>query len=218
MPARMWTLRAALVGFLDLVAPLRCLGCEVELEGAARFCGACAPLLERAPPGAGAAFSYGGPLADAIRRLKYGGRSESAAPLGALLADRAVELAGRIDRVVPVPLHAGRLAARGYDQAALLALPVARRLGVPLDTGALRRVRATRVQASLPREHRVANVRAAFAARGVEGRRVLVIDDVRTTGATLGEACAAILAARASSVTALALAAVEGDRDEAAGP
>ncbi len=208
--------RAAILGaFTRLLAPARCPGCDLgpgESEG--RFCPACAPLLETAaqrPPAlAAAAYVYGGPLAEALRRLKYGGRSELGAPLGALLADAALPYAGRVDRVIALPLHPGRLRERGFNQSALLARPVARALGLPLDLSGLHRVRPTRDQASLPRAERAANVRGAFAVLGRRhGDRVLLIDDVRTTGATLAAAAEALLDCGFAQVRTLALARAE---------
>jgi ComF family protein len=205
---------------LKLLSPARCAACDALLaERESAFCAACAPLLEpsastlepgAAPVGAPAAFLYGGPLADAIQRLKYAGRSELARPLGALLADYAIVFGGLVERVVPVPLHPSRLRERGFNQSALLARPVARALGVPFDPYWLARVRPTRDQASLAREARGHNLRGAFAARGVRAQRVLLIDDVRTTGATLAEASEALLRAGCERVHTLALARAAG--------
>jgi ComF family protein len=208
---------AIATAWLRLLAPPRCPGCDTWLRADQPwFCAACLPLLERVaeserPPRPGAAvFLYGGPLADAILRLKYAGRTELAPVLGALLAEAALPYAGAIDRVVAVPLHPSRLRERGYNQSALLALPVARALGVPLDCACLRRVRPTREQASLVRARRADNVRGAFAPRaGLERQRVLVIDDVRTTGATLAAAAQVLSNAGCREVRTLALARTE---------
>lgn len=152
-------------------------------------------------------MEFGGPLADALRRLKYARRTELVPALAALLAGACAPLAGRVDAVVPIPLHPARLRARGFNQAALLAAPVAARLGVPLDAGALRRVRDTPAQAGLGASDRASNVRGCFAARLRPGRtRVLVIDDVRTTGATFAEAARALREAGAIEVHVRALA------------
>ena len=188
------------------------------LEDDAPFCPACAPLIERVdlpafgpPIAAASAFLYGGPLAAAIQRLKYAGRTELARPLGALLADYALVFGGRVDRVVPVPLHERRLRTRGFNQSALLARPVAEALGVSLDARAIARVRPTRDQASLRREARSHNLRGAFVARAVQRPdRVLLIDDVRTTGATLAEAADALLQGGCVQVQTLALARAVG--------
>jgi ComF family protein len=201
-----------------LLAPSLCPGCDLpRVVGDGSFCLACAPLLERPPvsqrpPGlAAAAYLYAGPMADAICRLKYGGRTELAPILGRLLADAALPHAGCIDRVVPLPLHSVRLRERGFNQSALLAGPVARALGVRLDVRSLVRVRPTCDQASLPRAHRADNVRGAFAVVGRHGEgRVLLIDDVRTTGATLAAAAQTLLEGGFAEVSTLALARAEG--------
>jgi ComF family protein len=202
--------------FLELVAPRRCPGCDgiAVRAGASAFCSACAPLIEHAaqrpPARSAAAFVFGGPLADAITRVKYGRRADLAAVLGVLLAGEALAYAGRIDCVVPLPLHPERLRARGFNQSALLAAPVARALGVRLDAVALQRVRPTAEQAGLPRAQRADNVRAAFRADArLCGLRVLLIDDVRTTGATAAEAGSALLDAGCEQVCTLALAQAE---------
>jgi len=150
-------------------------------------------------------LSYGGPLADAISRLKYAGRTDLTPALGRLLADAALPYAGRIDVVIPMPLFVRRLRERGFNQSALLGSFVARRLGAPLRADVLFRVRDTATQAGLSLEARAANVRGAFRARAISGR-ALLLDDVRTTGATLAAAAEALRAAGAHEVVSLALA------------
>ncbi|HJL18025.1 MAG TPA: ComF family protein [Sandaracinaceae bacterium LLY-WYZ-13_1] len=205
-------MKAVVYGLLDLLAPHRCPGCDEALgPGTDGFCEVCAVGLEpaRSTDGGRAAYVFGGPLADAIRRFKYGRRSELATPLGLRLAEAAVRLAGEVDAVVPVPLHPRRLRERGFDQAALLAGPVAHALAVPRMTGVLRRVRDTRPQASLDMAVRAANVRGAFVVRGAPPPRVLLVDDVRTTGATLAECAERLRAAGARRVHPLVLARAE---------
>jgi ComF family protein len=197
-------------GLLELLAPRRCPGCDEPCPGGG-FCGGCAPLLDAIDPGAGglphcAAYAYGGPLADAIVRLKYAGRTDLARPLGRLLAEAALGFGGRVDRVLPVPLHPVRLRARGFNQSALLAREVASALGSELDTRSLLRVRATREQAGLAREQRRHNLDGAFAVRAARADRVLLIDDVRTTGATLAAAASALTHSGCAEVHAFALA------------
>ena len=208
-------------GLVDLLAPRTCAACDLELlDDDTHFCAGCAPLLEPAPewrlPPAHSASAYvhAGPLADAIRRYKYGPRADLAGPLGALFAQAALPLAGEIDVIVSMPLHPRRLRARGFDQAALLARPVARALAVPHHAGALVRARETAPQAGLDARRRVDNVRGAFvlAPRArVKGQRVLLIDDVRTTGATLAAACDVLLRARVAEVRTLTLAIADRD-------
>ena len=183
-------LHQLLIGILDLLAPPCCPGCELaytSAKGEGRFCAACAPLIERTPPRFrpparhAAAVLYQGPLADAIRHFKYASRSERASDLAPLLVEAALGHAGRIDAVIPLPLHPSKLRERGWNPSALLARPVARALGVPLVTHWLARVRATDAQAGLSRAERIRNVQGAFRAKQVPPARVLLIDDVRTT-------------------------------------
>jgi ComF family protein len=208
-------LRALGLLLADALAPPTCAACDARLRRGAVFCMPCAravvPVLA-AGKGAVAFALYGGPVADALRRLKYGGRPDLAAPLGHLArwAARAGGVQG--DVVVPVPLHPVRLADRGYNQAALLGAHVARELRVPMLARGLARTRDTAQQARLDRAGRVANVAGAFRAPAparVRGRRVVLVDDVATTGATLAACAEALSAAGAASVTAVTVARAE---------
>jgi ComF family protein len=196
-----------ITGFLTLVAPSRCASCEEPAEGTAAFCTSCTVLLERVS-GPGAVFEYGGPVADAVQRFKYDGRSNLGAALGLLMAADAWNLVGKTDAVVPVPLHWRRRRARGYDQAALLARPLGKSLGVPVLLRGLRRVRNTPSQVDLPHSERQRNIAGAFAPWRLRGvGRVLLVDDVRTTGATLRAASEALKAGGVSEVHTFVLAA-----------
>lgn len=193
--------------FGELVAPSRCAACDeaTSLVSLLLFCEGCAASVERSTNREGA-FVYGGAMAEAIVKLKYGGRSDLAARLGRAMSQGAPR---EIDLVVPVPLHPMRAAERGFNQSSLLAQPIARALRAPLGARALERVRDTPRQAALDRGDRLVNVRAAFRCREprtVFGKRVLLVDDVRTTGATIAECRAALVAAGASAVLAYVLA------------
>jgi ComF family protein len=120
-----------------------------------------------------------------------------------------------VDVVVPVPLHAARQRERGYNQAELLAQKMERELKWQVETAALKRVRRTRPQVGLNSSERHANVRGAFVTEPnlVQGRRILLIDDVHTTGATLDAAAEVLLAAGANSVSAYCLAGAGGAED-----
>jgi len=210
------TLGAMLNGVGWLVAPTRCAACDAPARHATAFCPPCATTLIRATNPDGdrlAAFAYGGAIAAAIRRFKFDDRPDLCA---ALVAGWGVFLprmvSDPVDLVVPVPLHPQRLVERGYNQAALLARPVARWLGVPFAARALVRRVATDRQTELAREARVENVENVFAAtepRVLAGRRVLLVDDVETTGATLAACMAALRVGGAVAVRTAVVARAE---------
>lgn len=152
-------------------------------------------------------FHYAFPVDALIAAFKYQGRLTLTDALGELLSAR-MPPAWQDSLLVPVPVHAQRLRQRGYNQAALLAREVASRLHMPCLPDRLQRLRATTMQKSLSPEQRVENLAQAFAWQGppLQGCHVLVIDDVLTTGATLGAITRVLLAAGAGEVRALVLA------------
>jgi competence protein ComFC len=164
-----------------------------------------------------AAGIYWGPLRHAVHLLKYRNVELLGEPLGAYLANRVVaegllasEERAAIEVVVPLPLHPGRERSRGYNQAALLAAPVAEMLGVPLLPLAVRRVKRATPQVGLSPEMRRRNVGTEMFAADpalVQGKSVLLVDDVFTTGATVSACARALKAAGASSVRVVTLAA-----------
>ena len=149
-----------------------------------------------------------GPLKRAIYQFKYRQKRRLALPLADLMHLYLLENPWPAQLIVPVPLHMDRLRERGYNQAALLARELSERSGLPVEEGSLVRIRETASQVALRADERRQNVRGAFRGRGEKSRdkRVLLIDDVSTTGATL-EACAEALRQKgARSVWALVLA------------
>lgn len=218
---------------LNLLFPTRCAGCGQMGE---IFCPACLAQVQPVPPPVclrcgrpvasagrcegcaagqfyvsairGAAL-YADPLAQAIHRFKYEGRPELHAPLGELLAGYWRGRSATVDLVAAVPLHAKRLAERGFNQSDLLATVFCSQVQLPcVQPGVFCRTRETQQQMLLGSVERRANVQDAFAWRGppLGGCKVLLIDDVATTGSTL-EACAqALLAAGAGKVWALTVA------------
>lgn len=155
------------------------------------------------------AFPYQPPVSDAIIQFKYHGLRALGQELASTLVEALPSLGFVPDVVVPVPLHVRRKRERGYNQAEVLATVLGALLGLPLAADALRRVRETAPQARLhSREERMANVAAAFGPGpgSVHGRRVLLVDDVCTTGATLS-ACGHVLRRQgAAAVWALTVA------------
>jgi ComF family protein len=159
-----------------------------------------------------AAFSYGsyeGSLRELVRLFKYSQIETLAKPLGRLMV-RAIPPHQRFDAVIPMPMHWYRRWKRGFNQAELLAQPVARAYGLRVIQP-LRRVRLGKVQASLSGAERRTNLTNAFRLRNAErlrGKRVLLVDDVLTTGSTLHTAAHALKSAGVEHVTALTLARV----------
>lgn len=157
-----------------------------------------------------AAARYAGTVRDALHAFKFEGRRALAGPLADLLLEQwAWRLPGAVDALVPVPLAGDRERERGFNQAALLAARMAPALRAPVRARWLTRARATSPQTELTAVARRANVRDAFRAHpAVAGRRVVVIDDILTTGATVAECARALRARGARAVGVLTVARV----------
>ncbi len=219
-------------GLLDLLFPPRCASCremgsllcakcrdEFELIepplcphcGRPRPNGRLCPLCQRDPlriSGVRAVAYFDGTLREAIHGFKYSNLQDLAIPLGQLMSDYWEKSPLPAEVIVPVPLHPDRLRERGYNQATLLAKELGKSIGLPVSESGLVRVRATRPQVELGAQERKENVHDAFRCSNAElkGKRVLLIDDVCTTGATL-EACSiALRQVGARSVWAFTLA------------
>lgn len=162
-----------------------------------------------------AAFVYEGPARRLIHRLKYESVRAAAVPLAARMAYLP---SGEEEIIVPVPTDRRRLSRRGYNQATVLAQQIADTLGMQMQE-ALVRVDARRPQTGLSAKERQQNVAGCMAAsHAVNGKRVLLIDDVYTTGATLREAARALRKSGAKSVGAFAAAGAQGAWDEPEDP
>jgi ComF family protein len=191
------------------VAPMamRCPTCARWLDTGAP-CGRCAALTEPTLDSLTPVFSFEDGARRLVHRLKYERLSALAEPMGARMAESAAQLGVEVDVIVPVPLHPSRQRDRGFNQAALLARQVSRRIEVPVHSRALMRSRRTDAQARTGSSAtRAANVAGAFTCRtSFAGSNVLLIDDVATTGATLRACAVALRAAGAASVHALVFA------------
>jgi ComF family protein len=210
---------------LDLALPASCPGCGVE---GPPICPSCRSAIDArltlpagTPLGLGEGPPYpllqlewcapfSGTLRRALHALKYAGERRLARPLGEAIAERWRRAGAGGDVFVPIPVHASRRRERGYDQAELIAAAAAAALPMPW-VPAIERRRATTAQYRLDRRHRAANVAEAFATRqrsrsAIEGRWVVLIDDVVTTGATLCAAAEALLADGATAVSAITVA------------
>jgi ComF family protein len=201
-------------GLSFIVAPF-CACCGLPFEFAVEgesLCGACA--AEPPPYGrARAVLVYDDGSRPLVLGFKHGDRTHAARSFGLWLARAGAELLADADLLVPVPLHRWRLFRRRYNQAALLALSVGRQAGIRVVPDLLVRRRATASQGGLDRASRKRNVTGAFRLRRgaepvVAGRRLLLVDDVLTTGATLTECAKILRRAGAARVDVLTLARV----------
>ncbi len=207
---------------LDLLFPPRCAFCGGLLsKGEDGLCAQCQQALPwtsaEDPPKRCAGLSqclsplwYQDLARRSFHRYKFSGRTVCAKTYGRLMAQCVHDrLEGEFDLLTWVPLSKKRLRRRGYDQSLLLAQAMAEELGTEV-TSTLRKVRDTRAQSSLEQEdQRCANVKDVYEVPSpglVTGRRVLLVDDVVTTGSTLSEGAWALLAAAAADVAALSLA------------
>lgn len=220
---------------LQLVFPSSCAACGTPRRGLGggglcRACWSALPLLDAASACSACALPEASPLCRActlepplvgrtiavaryegvarrlVHALKFRGHDILAAPAAERMAAAARPLAAGLDAVVPVPSTSRRNRDRGYDPGRLLAEEVARLLRLPLRA-VLSRTREAAPQSSVPAAERRRNVRGAFrAADGARGRRLLLVDDVMTTGATAFEAAGALRAAGAAGVDLLVLA------------
>ena len=154
---------------------------------------------------------FEGVLRDAIHAMKYRNYEAVVDPLAEILirAFPDTGLARSVHVLVPIPIHYSRLLDRGFNQSEELARKLAARIGLPVESKVLRKSRKTAHQVDLPLDERALNIRGSFSVRRAErirGKRVLLIDDVFTTGATLDEAARVLLESGASEVRAYALA------------
>jgi ComF family protein len=213
---------SALLGRVcSLLAPPLCWGCGAAARAGAPLCGPCFAGLRRLPAEpvvlAGvptwAPLAYEGAAAALARALKYRGVTGLAGPMAAqIVANAAPEVLAERAAIVPVPLHRARRRRRGYNQAALLGEALGQRTGLEV-VDCLRRAGPSARQVGRSREQRIAGIAGTVAPRRGARRappHVVLVDDVATTGATLGACAAALRSAGARSVSAVVFARTPG--------
>jgi len=205
---------------LDFIFPRRCVGCGHEgaficpkcLDGMSRLASdpgfSAAPVDPAALDSLTAAFGFEGVLRQAVHQLKYGHLRGLAPLLATRLHAETFDRLPIADLIIPIPLHPARKRERGFNQSALLARQLSKLTTIPISETALRRTRQHPSQARAANlEARRINVRGAFQAAGiVPGCRVILVDDVATSGATLNAAAVALKSGGAAKVHGLTLA------------
>ena len=195
------------IAFITLPVCERC-GTSISTDGLP-LCAQCKNNPLQSTDGIRSASYYeDNPIRPAIHFFKYRNHRGVASILGKILIDAYRRYRLNADVIVPVPLHPSRLRERGYNQSQLLANEIGIFFNLPVDTDTLQRVRKTRTQMELEVNERRQNVLNAFACRSKKlvGQRVLLIDDVCTTGSTLDACAAALKEGSAASVWGLTLA------------
>lgn len=211
-PGELHLCQACRAGITLVESPLcSCCGVPFVTEGGGDHrCGPCTsetPRFELAR----AVAVYDGIMRDLIHRFKYGDTVRLARPLALLTAERLLPTVSEFapDLVLPVPLHARRLRERGFNQSLLLAEKLAKLWQLPLERSLLQRTRWTEPQTALSADERRRNLRNAFAVEdtaSILGRKVLLVDDVYTTGSTLNECSLTLKGGGAAAVFAVAVA------------
>ncbi|MEK6759059.1 MAG: ComF family protein [Deltaproteobacteria bacterium] len=202
--------QGCLSGFnaLKIASPL-CTRCGVPFALSASKDHLCGRCCKKEPPyiQSRSVFGYDGAVLDAIHSLKYRHNVGIAPALGRLIALSGCVPDEKVDIVVPVPLHPSRLRKRGFNQSLLIARPIAGALRAKIDYTGLKKIKSTKDQIGLDEKERAENMKGAFAAalKAFDGKTVLLVDDVYTTGATI-RACSSALVRAGARVYAITLA------------
>lgn len=203
---------SCLAGLTLLESPLCPLCGYPYLHGSCsdHLCGACT-VARPAFDSARGALVFDGAVRELIHRLKYGGKTILRRPLALLAADHLDRFVcgSSPEMIIPVPLHKKRLRQRGFNQAILVGEIFAKQWGLPLLRNTLRRVRWTEPQVNLSAAERPENVKGAFALEQISeiaGKRILLVDDVYTTGSTVKECAKVLKSGGAGSVVVVTVA------------
>lgn len=196
--------------FLDIIFPPKCLVCKDVSKDP--LCLSCIDKINFLRPTAfvHSVAAYDGPLKKAILNFKFKNKKDLAEPLGKLIIRYLNEFTGllKVDMIIPVPLHPKRLDERGFNQVELLSWTITKRFDIPTVSGLLFRKKETTPQFDLPKKERYTNIKGAFEVKGkkfLEGKSVLLIDDIYTTGSTVAECTKTLKTAGALKVYILTL-------------
>lgn len=200
---------------LSFIAPPLCAACGFPFDydpGSGALCGECMrdpPPFERART----VLRYDEHSRELVISFKHRDRTDAAPAYGKWMARAGAEILADADVIIPVPLHRFRLISRRYNQSAELCHALSRETGLPHNPNLLARTRPTPTQSRLTRPERERNVRGAFALRpdarrSLQGRRIVLVDDVMTTGATVTACCKTLMRGGAAAVDVLTLARV----------
>ncbi len=197
--------------FLNLIFPLRCEVCKKASEAA--LCPECFGQIKFMKPHLGiySVSVYEGVLRTAIHRFKFKKRKKLADPLGVLMVKYISQSptfnVKEVDLIIPVPLHRRRMRQRGFNQSSLLAGVLSKYFGIAV-VEALERMKNTKPQFDLPKTERFKNITGAFKvtnSKAIYKKRILLLDDIYTTGATIAECSKALKIAGAKRVEVLTL-------------
>jgi len=204
------TIASFIKAFLNLVYPLSCHICKAKISENVGLCEGCLAKIKRNESGI-AACRYEGVLKDALHLYKYNGIMSLLNSFSRLISgfiDKSVNI-NEIDAIVPIPLHSVRHRERGFNQAYSLGHSISKRYKIPLSSGNLIKRKKTQPQSGLNRKERADNLKDAFFVKRpelIQDRRILLVDDVYTTGATIENARNALARSGASSVRVVTLA------------
>ena len=199
-----YSLCAACTAKLPLIKGHRCLNCGVPINDEADYCLRC-QRTESVFRRNIAPLRYDGEGKQLVHMFKFGGKKYLAHLLGAMMADEFITSGEAGEIIVPVPMSESEESRRGFNQSALLAADIGERLGIPV-LPALVKAKDTPAQKGLTGKERAENLRGCFSARfadHIRGRRILLVDDVFTTGSTANECARTLLKAKVRSVTVL---------------
>ena len=196
---------------LDLIFPPCCAVCKTGTKEP--LCQSCLQKIKFMKPHLGiySASIYDGVLREAIHQFKFNNKKQLAEPLGILLVNYLSQIPGlrleEVDAIIPIPLHPNRHRRRGFNQTELLAKVITRYHNIPIKS-VLSRIHDTKAQFDLPREERFNNIQGAFQVvdqKAVFNQRLLLLDDIYTTGATMSECAKTLTSAGARRIEIVTL-------------